>query len=234
MDGVTGLEGAAPIWQAIMAWALREESVSLWSQPPGLVETAVCDISGLLATDFCPTVAELFIQGTQPTVFDTIYQEFAVNRETGRLATIYTPPELVENRIYKVYPKAAGDWAEENGIERPPTEFDTISLAGAGSQNAAITNPQPLDFINGTITIRGTASGEAFAYYRLAYFAGLNPTNLQAIAENVTDSKEDERLGIWDTTGLNGLYTLLLTVVQQDGSFEEVSLPLTVNNELGN
>ena len=230
MAGVTGVTGAAPIWQAIMVWALRDEPVALWSQPPGLVETAVCDISGLLATEVCPTVTELFIQGTQPTVLDTIYREFAVNRETGRLATISTPPELVENRLYTIYPEAASAWAEENGVERPPTEFDTIGLTGLGSQNAAITAPRPLDVISGTITIRGTAGGDAFAYYRLAYFAGLNPADLQAITAEERGLKEDEPLGIWDTTGLNGLYTLLLTMVRQDGSFEEVSIPLTIEN----
>ncbi|MEJ2750570.1 MAG: penicillin-binding transpeptidase domain-containing protein, partial [Anaerolineae bacterium] len=48
MAGVTGVAGAAPIWQAVMAWALQDEPVSSWAQPPGLVETAVCDTSGLL------------------------------------------------------------------------------------------------------------------------------------------------------------------------------------------
>jgi membrane peptidoglycan carboxypeptidase len=230
MAGVTGTTGAAPIWQAVMAWALQDEPVSLWAQPPGLVETAVCDTSGLLASDICPAVAELFIQGTQPTVYDTIYQAFAVNRETGRLATVYTPVELVENRIYKVYPEAAADWAEANGVERPPTEYDTISIAGSGSPNAQIDNLQPLDVISGTVTIRGTARGAGFAYYRLAYFAGLTPANLQSIAENVTEAKTNAPLAVWDTSNLNGLYTILLTVVSEDGRFREVTLPVTIEN----
>lgn len=230
MAGVSGTAGAAPIWQAVMAWALQEEPVSLWAQPPGLVETAVCDTSGLLATNVCPTVAELFIQGTQPTIYDTIYQEFAINRETGRLATIYTPSELVENRIYKVYPETAAAWAEANGVERPPTEYDTISLAGSGSPDAQITIPQPLAIISGTVTIRGTARGDDFAYYRLAYFPGLLPTTLQSIAENVTEARTNELLAIWDTSNLNGLYTVLLTVVGEDGRFQEVTLPVTIEN----
>jgi membrane carboxypeptidase/penicillin-binding protein len=230
MAGVSGVAGAAPIWQAVMAWALQEEPVSLWAQPPGLVETAVCDTSGLLATNVCPTVAELFIQGTQPTTYDTIYQEFAINRETGRLATIYTPSELVENRIYKVYPETAAAWAEANSVERPPTEYDTISLAGSGSADAQITIPQPLAIISGTVTIRGTARGDDFAYYRLAYFPGLLPTTLQSIAENVTEARTNELLAIWDTSNLNGLYTVLLTVVGQDGRFQEVTLPVTIEN----
>ncbi len=230
MAGVTGVDGAAPIWQAVMAWALQDEPVSSWAQPPGLVETAVCDTSGLLATDICPTVAELFIQGTQPTVYDTIYQEFAVNRETGRLATVYTPSDLIENRIYKVYPEAAAAWAEANQVERPPTEYDTISIASSSSPDAQITIPQPLAVISGTVTIRGTARGADFAYYRLAYFPGLVPTNLQSIIENVTEAKTNQSLAVWDTSNLNGLYTVLLTVVSEDGRFQEVTLPVTIEN----
>ncbi len=229
MAGVTGVDGAAPIWQAVMAWALQGEPVSLWSQPPGLVETTVCDISGLLATDVCPTVAELFIQGTQPTVPDTIYQAFAVNRETGRLATIYTPPELVENRIYKVYPDAtAAAWALDAGIEIPPTDYDTVAVISAASEDTAVTFPQPFAAISGTVTIRGAARGAEFDHYRLAYFPGLIPSNLQIIADNVTEAQYDAVLGQWDTNQLSGLYTLLLTVVQQGGRFEEVSIPVTI------
>jgi len=232
MGGVTGFAGAAPIWQAVMAWALQDEPVSLWSQPPGLVETAVCDISGLLATDICPAVSELFIQGTQPTVADAIYQEFAVNRETGRLATIYTPPELIENRIYKVYPAMAADWARENGVELPPTDYDTIEIVTAVGADTAVTAPQPFAVISETVTIRGTASGADFDHYRLAYFSGLTPANLRTIANNETNPKTDARLGRWDTTGLkNGLYTLLLTVIRKDGSFAEISIPVTVEND---
>ena len=36
-------------------------------------------------------------------------------------------------------------------------------------------------------------------------------------------------LGLWDTAALaDGLYTLLLTVVHQDGTFDEVAIPVLV------
>ena len=38
-------------------------------------------------------------------------------------------------------------------------------------------------------------------------------------------------LGVWDTMLLDdGLYTLLLTVVRADGTFDEVAIPVTVAN----
>lgn len=229
MLGVTGEEGAAPIWQALMSWSMRNEPVAVWSQPPNLQEMAVCNISGLLSTPYCPTLSELFIDGTQPTVYDTIYQPFAVNRETGRLATIFTPPDLVEQKIYRIYPEQASAWAEANQVEQPPSDYDTIGRVMTDLGAAAISSPQPFSFIRGTVPISGTATGENFSHFRLAHFTGLTPLNLQTIAER-SSPVEDQLLGTWDVGNLSGLYTLLLTVVNQDGSFSEASVPLTVDN----
>jgi len=231
MENVPGSKGAAPVWRALMSWALAGEPVEVWQRPSGLVEMAVCNISGLLPTEHCPTVSEIFIAGTQPTVYDNIYQEFAVNKETGRLATIYTPPELIENRVYRVYPEAAADWVRENEIEAPPTEFDTISDPGLPARNARIRQPEQFAFVSGTVAITGTAVSDEFAFYRLAYIEGLTPNNLQTIVDNVTEPVTDDLLGVWDTSELNGLYTLLLTVVGENGRFEETSVHVTIDNQ---
>jgi len=196
-----------------------------------LVEMAVCNISGLLPTEHCPTVSEIFIAGTQPTIYDNIYQEFAVNQETERLATIYTPPELVENRVYRIYPEAAADWVRENEIEAPPTEFDTITDSGIEAQNARIVTPSNFDFVSGEVEVTGTANGDGFAFYRLAYFEGLTPNNLQSIVDNVEEPVTNDVLGVWDTSELSGLYTILLTVLREDGRFEETSVHVTIDNQ---
>jgi hypothetical protein len=159
-----------------------------------------------------------------------MYQEFQINRENGRLATLDTPPELVESRIYIIYPERAADWVRENEIEQPPTEYDTIQSPDGRNADAAILLPRPFQFVNGEVEIFGSAGGENFAYYRLAYFAGLTPVNLQTIVEQVSEEKDQAVLGTWDVNNLNGLYTILLTIVREDGSFEEVSVPVTVDN----
>jgi membrane peptidoglycan carboxypeptidase len=223
-------KGAAPIWHALMSWALAGEEIGVWTRPSGMIETAVCNISGLLPTPYCPTVAELFIDGTQPTTFDTIYQEFAINRETGRLATINTPPELIEREIFRVYPEAAADWLRENEIEQPPTEYDTLTTP-ITSTDIGIQSPTPFAFVRGQVVITGTAKSDNFAFYRLAFFEGLTPENLQTLADNVAEPKENAPLAVWDVSNLEGLYTLLLTVVRGDGSFEEFSVPVTIDNE---
>jgi membrane carboxypeptidase/penicillin-binding protein len=92
MENIPGSKGAAPIWQAFMSWALEDESIESWEQPLGLSRISVCDISGLVPTEYCPTVTEYFVEGTEPRVYDNMYQEFHINRDTGRLATLATPP----------------------------------------------------------------------------------------------------------------------------------------------
>ncbi|MFQ5433775.1 MAG: penicillin-binding protein, partial [Anaerolineae bacterium] len=230
MAGVTGQEGAAPIWQAFMAWAMQEKPVAVWTQPPRLVERSVCDVSGFLATAVCPAVSEWFIQGTEPLHTDAMYRELSLNRENGRLATLDTPPELVENRVFIIYPEAAAEWATANGIPQPPDEYDTLTGVGRSSESAAILSPEPLSYVNGRVVITGAAAGPDFASYRLAYFAGLTPTDLRTITNTATSPRTNERLGVWDVSNLDGLVTLLLTVMGADGRFQEVSVPLTVDN----
>ncbi len=230
MENVPGSKGAAPIWHALMGWAHQDENIESWAQPAGLTRQNVCEVSGLVPTEHCRTVTEFFIEGTEPRVYDNMYQEFQVNRETGRLATLATPPELIDSKVYLIYPDKAADWVRENDIEQPPTEYDTIRTPGSTGGNTAVQYPGPFEFISGEVEIHGNARGDNFSNYRVAFFEGLAPTEIHVIAEGVTEQKEDAPLALWDVSNLSGLYTLLLTVIRNDGTFEEVSVPVTVDN----
>jgi hypothetical protein len=205
------------------------QPIETWSQPQGIVQRTVCRPSGLLSNGICPTVNELFLAGTEPTLVDNMYQQFQINRETGRLATIYTPPELVESKTYVVYPDRAADWVRENNIEAPPTEFDTIGNPSLTGQGVALQTPRPFAYVNGLVPISGTIQMDDFAYYRLAYFTGLTPGALLPIGEAQTELREDGLLGVWDVSNLAGLQTLVLTAVRGDGTFTEVRVPVTVD-----
>jgi membrane peptidoglycan carboxypeptidase len=230
MENVPGSKGALPVWHALMSWALREKPIELWNRPQGITQMAVCNISGLLPTSQCPTVTEYFIEGTEPNVYDNMYQEFRINKETGRLATLSTPPELIQSELFVIYPEDAADWVRENEIPQPPAEFDSINIGESASDQVAILSPEPFQFVKGEVEITGNARSDNFAHYRLVYFQGLTPANLKSITSDVPVERENEILGVWDTSQLNGLYTILLTVVRQDGSFEEASVPVTVDN----
>lgn len=229
----TGESAAAGVWSSLMAWAFADSPAAEWPRPFGLRPVDVCELSGLLPSrgGDCPTVREWFVPGTEPAEVDTMVREVAINRETGRLATMFTPPQLVERRTYVVYPPEAAAWAEAAGIESPPTEYDTIRRVATTDGGAAVLSPEPWELVSGQWPVTGSAGGDGFDYYRLAYFPGLLPEAMQNLVERGETPVESAELAVWDTSLLDdGLYTLLLTVVRQDGTFDEVAIPVTVAN----
>ncbi|MCE9645314.1 MAG: transglycosylase domain-containing protein [Chloroflexi bacterium] len=75
MHDVTGLTGAAPIWAEVMRTVLQGQPDEKFRQPPGMIRTEVCDLSGLLPTEACPHIkGEWFIEGTQPVTHDSYYE----------------------------------------------------------------------------------------------------------------------------------------------------------------
>jgi len=231
MRGVSGVAGAAPIWHDVMTYYLKDKPVVTWDRPPGLVDKYVCTDSGLLATQYCPTAIETFIEGTEPQASDTWYQPFLINRETGKLATVYTPPELVEEKIFEVFPPEYADWLKTTEIEQPPMEYDNIGVSGQCAGEVAICNPQPFGYVRGLVTINGNARGDGFAFYRLAFGPGLNPQSWQQIGPDHGEQVDNNVLEMWDTTGLSGLYSLQLTMVRGDQSFQPVTIQVSVDND---
>ena len=118
---------ASGLWRALMNYVSRDLPPDGWTQPQGMIAMDVCSPSGLLPTDACPLVVrEIFLEGNQPVQYDDLYRTFPINRETKLLATIFTPPELVENKVFMVVPEAAREWAVSAGLLTPPDTYDTI------------------------------------------------------------------------------------------------------------
>ncbi len=80
MHNITGLTGAAPIWNNTMRAILQGQPDQPFLRPDGLVQAQVCTLSGMLPTPLCPnTSTEWFIAGTEPTQPDTLYQQVEVD-----------------------------------------------------------------------------------------------------------------------------------------------------------
>ena len=175
-------------------------------------------------------VNELFIEGTEPTQYDTVWRAFEINRENGKLATVYTPPELRERRVYQIYPAEAADWVREQGIAQPPTEYDTTVGQGTVDSEAAIISPTPFSYVTGPLEIRGNARLDGFANYRVEFGEGVNPGGWTQIGPEHGEQVGEGTLEFWDTTGLNGLYRLRVLVTRGDGSVKEGSVQVTVDS----
>ena len=229
--GIDEGNGAAAIWNAVTRFASADLQVQSWQIPPGMSEMEVCDPSGLLPTQYCPEVVrELFIQGTEPTHYDNLYQPRRVNQETGKLATLFTPLKSVEERVFFIPPPEAEAWAEAIGLERPPEEYDTLPSEPVAAPGVQLSAPEPFAILGDEVIVRGDVYPEGFGYYRLQYGQGLNPARWIQIGEDETRAVVGGRLGSWNTAGLNGLYTLQLLVVLEDEQISTAVLPVTLDN----
>jgi len=120
MLGVSGVSGAGPIWRDVMEVAHKGLPAARFRQPDGLVRAEVCIDSGLLPTQWCSRRrSELFIAGTEPAEFDTVYRPLAVDRCRGGMAGPETAPECVEQRVFRLYPPELREWALAQGIDDP-------------------------------------------------------------------------------------------------------------------
>jgi membrane carboxypeptidase/penicillin-binding protein PbpC len=231
LNAINALNGAAPIWHAVLQYASRELPSAGWTAPAGVNTLQVCDPSGLLPTTYCPElVREVFVQGTEPTHYDTLYQPFRVNKETGKLATLFTPLDLVQEKVYLVPPPEASAWARQAGIPQPPTEYDTIVDKPAPNPDVNLTRPTMFAYVHGVVSLQGSARPKGLQYFRLQFGAGLNPTRWTQIGSDLQQAVSSSELGKWDTQGLNGLYTLQLVAVLDQGQVMTDATPVTVDN----
>lgn len=232
MEHISGVMGAAPIWREVMEKMHQTLPVRWYTEPPGMVRVEVCATSGLLPTPYCPErVKELFIAGTEPKSFDNIWQPFRIHKPTGKLATVYSPPEQVEEKVFPIYPPEAADWVRENNIPQPPSEYDTSNRSAASGGDVAITAPASYSSIAGIVTITGNVRLDNLARYRLAYGKGLDPTQWTQIGGDRSNRVDNGFLGEWDVSALDGLYTLKLTAVERNGALREAAIQVLVDNQ---
>jgi membrane carboxypeptidase/penicillin-binding protein len=222
---------ASALWHAVVQYANRELSPQSWAMPPGISRIETCYPSGLLTTNNCPTVGvEIFLEGNEPTSQDDLYRVFQVNRETGLLATVFTPPELVENQVYLVVPPNAVEWAQASGLPTPPNTYDAVPASSTRQADIQISSPAMFSHVSGKVSIRGSAGGEGFEYYRIQIGRGLYPREWIQIGESRRSSVQDGILAEWDVQGLSGLYAVQLLVVTKDQEVKTSIIQVTVDN----
>jgi hypothetical protein len=215
------------LWNALMQIASEDLPPEGWAAPSDVSLVNVCDPSGMLPTAECPNlVSEVFLNGNEPIQADNMYRRYAVNRETGLLATVFTLPQVIEERVYLVVPPEARAWAEGAGLEIPPANYDVIQ-APRFDENVNLTAPALFSEVSGEAQIKGTAAGDGFLSYRVLVGQGLNPQEWLQVAEGSEPVTED-LLAEWDTSGLSGLYAVQLQVVRADQRVDTAIIQVTV------
>lgn len=230
---VYGMQGTGGLWRAVMQYLHDRDTVpnSAWQRPEDIIQLNVCDRSGLLVNNNCPSRLEVFLRqpGYSPAQEDTYWETVVINNQTQLLASASTPPEFQVSQLYFVPPPEALDWWQANNLELPPTDIDAVSQPQLFS-NVQILQPQPFSYISGVVDIRGTLDDTELNYFQLSYGQGQNPTDLFSVGERQTLFQRGTSLGSWDTSALSGLYTLRLTTVRQDGRAESTNIQVIIDN----
>jgi membrane peptidoglycan carboxypeptidase len=224
-------ELSAGLWNALMHTASQALPADGWSPPAGITRLEVCDPSGLLPTKDCPSVvSEVFLNGNEPVQTDNLYRTYQINRETGYLATVFTPPQLIESKVFMIVPSEAQEWAKSANIPAAPTSYDAIQ-SGEINPDVHISTPAMFADVSGNLQLIGTASGTDFDHYRILVGQGLNPQQWMQIGADSTKSVTDGILATWDTAGFNGLYAIQLQVVRTDQRVDIASIQVKVSNK---
>ncbi|MBW6472343.1 MAG: penicillin-binding protein [Anaerolineaceae bacterium] len=222
---------AGGVWYAMMQWLHQNVPVENWEKPSGISEVVVCNLSGLRPTRECPaTISEIFIDGAQPAGYDNLFKSYEINRETGLLATVFTPADMVETRTYMLVPEDALDWAIANRIAVPPKDYDLIQ-APKPSEDALIISPANYSYVSGIVDIMGTVQTQDLTSYRIQIGQGLNPASWLQIGEDLTRKISKRKIVEWDTTGIDdGLYAMRLMVIREDFQVDTHTIQVSVDN----
>ena len=118
MVGITGIDGAGPIWRDVML-AAHPTPPPPFHRPARIKEVTICAASGLLPSPDCPRLRrEYFIAGTEPTRPDDQFVRVQIDRASGQPASADTPPERISERVYWNLGPEYAEWADAQGIGR--------------------------------------------------------------------------------------------------------------------
>ena len=230
---IHGLQGSGAVWQAMMRYAHERDALppASWPRPENIAEYRICERSGMTPRPDvqCPQRNEIFLTEVPPFQTDTYWQSVRVNSQTRQLATSYTPINLQIENIYFVPPTEAMDWWQSNGLPLPPRDYDTVSRPEA-LRSVQILAPTEFAYVGQQLDIRGSIDVPNLQSYQLSYGEGLNPTQWFNIGTEQNSFSPGTSMGIWDTSGLDGIYTIQLSVRLSDNSRDSDFVQVRVDN----
>ena len=223
---------ASGLWNALLRYSHLDLPAANFDVPVGITDLDVCAPSGLLPTIVCPTVVkEIFIPGNEPIFLDNLYRLVEINRLTGRLATVFTPLENIDEQVFFTVPPEALEWARETGFPLPPETYDVLFITADENPDVTLASPAMFAYVRGQVQISGDALGEEFDFFRIQVGAGLNPRQWLQVGTDGISPVTNGRLALWDTGDANGLFAIQLLVVYDDQSVQTATIQVTVDNQ---
>jgi hypothetical protein len=208
--------------------AHNELPIKDWEVPAGLNSIVVCEPSGQLPDEDCPeTRREWFLRGNEPRATDTLYARIAINRLNGKLATVFTPQEFVQEIVFLEVPPEAESWAQAAGIPLPPKDFDAIP--SQTSNELSITSPRLFANMSGIVKIISNMNDEIEGY-DIQVGRGLYPSEWWRLTES-SSPPNNRAVTEWDTEGLSGIWAIQLQAWDSEGEITRAYTLVTIGEK---
>jgi hypothetical protein len=106
-------------------------------------------------------------------------------------------------------------------------------VAAQDATPLAINSPAPDELLRGQVTITGKIDVPSFLSAQLEFAYVPNPTDTWFIIQSFSQPMTDSTLAVWETTSItDGDYVLRLRVNFEDGTFQEVTVPIKIGNDV--
>ncbi len=135
MRSITGIVGAAPIWNQFFEEFLKDKPLEQFTKPVGIKEVEICKSSGQLPDGLCPEkIKEYFIDGTQPNSKSTLHKIVNIDIRNNLLAGNCNSPYIKE-KIFVDYPPQVYSWAVAEHLETIPQQFSPLCAGDLGTSD---------------------------------------------------------------------------------------------------
>jgi membrane peptidoglycan carboxypeptidase len=243
MQNVSGISGAAPIWNEFMQLAIQQlmgGNPTPFSRPPGVVEKVICAISGAEPSEWCPKqTTELFAADQPPLPKDQdLWQKVTVDTWTNLKASAacadFTDDRFVMNvsdpwaKKWLRDNKQGQDWAEEMGFDEPVTftpereckaDDPRPKLSFVEPHNGETITKSPLDIVAVVDASRN------FQSYRLEFGKGDDPVEWDTLEKGNSPVPQADEIYEWDLEDVkSGTVTLRLYMKSTENTYAELRL----------
>ena len=110
--------------------------------------------------------------------------------------------------------------------------FTLMTIAAQTTPPIVITSPTSGAFLRGLVTITGSATADNFLSAQLDFAYASDSTGTWFTLQTFSQPVQDSALATWDTTSItDGDYVLRLRVNLGDGTSQEVTVPIRIQND---
>lgn len=230
--GAYGYTVARPIWIDYTNKIIGRFTPSTFPRPGGIVSASVCADSGLLATQGCDAISDLFIKDKLPDK-DNYHEVYRVcSDQPDRLAReIDEQLGFAVDKVYRyiVAPKESWQpfWNKALGQGSPPTEECTANRNPSGTKNPWVVISKPKD---GTeVDQGGSLSIEATAYSSVSHVSRIEIHIGDTYITQATDNPYVASVTV-PAALPDGATTLTITAYDLKGRSGSASVDIIVGN----